>query len=59
MAIQGPAAREVLQALTAVNLADIKYYWFTTGEIAGVRATVSRTGYTGEDGYEVFVPPRR
>ena len=57
MAIQGPAAREVLQALTAVNLADLKYYWFTTGEIAGVRATVSRTGYTGEDGYEVFVPP--
>jgi aminomethyltransferase len=57
MALQGPAARGVLQALTAVNLADIKYYWFTTGEIAGVRATVSRTGYTGEDGYEVFVPP--
>jgi aminomethyltransferase len=57
LAIQGPAAREVLQALTAVNLADIKYYWFTTGEIAGVRATVSRTGYTGEDGYEMFVPP--
>ncbi|MET1084102.1 MAG: glycine cleavage system aminomethyltransferase GcvT, partial [Burkholderiales bacterium] len=57
MALQGPAAREVLQALTAVNLADIKYYWFTTGEIAGVRATLSRTGYTGEDGYEVFVPP--
>jgi aminomethyltransferase len=57
LAIQGPAAREVLQALTAVNLADIRYYWFTTGEIAGVRATVSRTGYTGEDGYEVFVPP--
>ncbi len=57
MAVQGPAAREVLQALTAVNLADLKYDWFTTGEIAGVRATVSRTGYTGEDGYEVFVPP--
>jgi aminomethyltransferase len=57
LAIQGPAAREVLQALTAVNLADIRYYWFTTGEIAGVRGTVSRTGYTGEDGYEVFVPP--
>ena len=39
IALQGPAAREVLQALTGVNLADIKYYWFTTGEIAGVRAT--------------------
>jgi aminomethyltransferase len=57
MALQGPAAREVLQTLTGVNLADIKYYWFTTGEVAGVRATISRTGYTGEDGYEVFVPP--
>jgi aminomethyltransferase len=57
MALQGPAAREVLQPLTAVNLADIKYYWFTTGEVAGVRATISRTGYTGEDGFEVFIAP--
>jgi aminomethyltransferase len=57
MALQGPAAREVLQTLTGVPLGDIKYYWFTSGEIAGVRGTISRTGYTGEDGYEVFVPP--
>ena len=57
MALQGPVARDVLQTLTGVNLADIKYYWFTTGEIAGVRGTISRTGYTGEDGFEVFVPP--
>ena len=57
LALQGPAARQVLQTLTAVNLGDIKYYWFTTGEVAGVRVTVSRTGYTGEDGFEVFVPP--
>ena len=57
MALQGPAARGVLQTLTGVNLGDIKYYWFTTGEIAGVRGTISRTGYTGEDGFEVFVPP--
>src|SRR6478736_5528706 len=57
IAIQGPAARDVLQPLTAVSLGDIKYYWITTGEVANVRATVSRTGYTGEDGYEVFVPP--
>ena len=57
IAIQGPVAREVLQTLTGVNLADIKYYWFTTGEVAGVRVTISRTGYTGEDGFEVFVPP--
>jgi glycine cleavage system T protein (aminomethyltransferase) len=57
LALQGPAAREVLQPLTGANLSEIKYYWFTTGEIAGVRGTISRTGYTGEDGFEVFVPP--
>jgi aminomethyltransferase len=57
LALQGPAALDVLQTLTGVNLADIKYYWFTTGEVASVRCTISRTGYTGEDGFEVFVPP--
>ena len=57
IALQGPAARDVLQTLTGVNLGDIKYYWFTTGEVANVLATISRTGYTGEDGFEVFVPP--
>jgi aminomethyltransferase len=57
MALQGPAARGVLQPLTGVDLGALKYYWFTTGEIAGVRGTISRTGYTGEDGFEVFVPP--
>jgi aminomethyltransferase len=57
IAIQGPLSREVLQTLTGVDLGALKYYWFTTGEVAGVRATISRTGYTGEDGYEVFVPP--
>ncbi len=57
LALQGPAAREVLQTLTGVNLAELKYYWFTTGEIASVAGTISRTGYTGEDGFEVFVPP--
>ena len=35
----------------------MKYYWFAHGEVANVRATVSRTGYTGEDGFEIFVPP--
>ena len=57
IAIQGPAARDILQGLTGVNLDDIKYYWFTTGEVANVRVTISRTGYTGEDGFEIFVPP--
>jgi aminomethyltransferase len=58
LAIQGPKALETLQPLTGVDLASIKYYWFAHGEVAGVRATVSRTGYTGEDGFEVFVPPQ-
>jgi aminomethyltransferase len=47
----------VLQPLATVDLADIGYYWFTHGEVASARALVSRTGYTGEDGYEIFVPP--
>jgi aminomethyltransferase len=57
IAVQGPAAREVLQPLTGVDLGTIKYYWFAHGEVAGVRGTISRTGYTGEDGYEIFTPP--
>jgi aminomethyltransferase len=57
LAIQGPAAREILQTLTGVDLSGLKYYWFTTGEIASVAGTISRTGYSGEDGFEVFVPP--
>ena len=57
IALQGPAAQEILQTLTGVDLAAIKYYWFATGEVASVRATISRTGYTGEDGFEIFVAP--
>ncbi len=58
IALQGPLARDVMQTLTDVDLAAIKYYWFAHGEVAGVRGTLSRTGYTGEDGFEVFVPPQ-
>jgi aminomethyltransferase len=57
LALQGPRTAEVLQTLTAIDLAAIRYYWFAAGEVAGIRATVSRTGYTGEDGFEIFVPP--
>jgi aminomethyltransferase len=57
LALQGPVASEVLQSLTGINLGAIRYYWFMTGELANVRCTISRTGYTGEDGFEVFVPP--
>src|SRR5216110_3461128 len=58
LALQGPEAANVLQPLTGVDLASLKYYWFAHGEVANVRATVSRTGYTGEDGFEIFVPPQ-
>src|SRR5437868_56653 len=57
LAVQGPAALGVVQALTGVDLQSLKYYWFAHGEVANVRATISRSGYTGEDGFEIFVPP--
>ena len=57
IAIQGPKARPTLQKLTAVDLAGIKYYWFADGEVCGTRARIAHTGYTGEDGFEIYVPP--
>jgi len=57
LAVQGPRALDVVQPLTGVDLAAIKYYSFAHGEVASVRATISRTGYTGEDGFEILVPP--
>ena len=58
LAIQGPRAERILQPLTGVELDALQYYHFATGEVAGVRATISRTGYTGEDGFELYVPQR-
>jgi aminomethyltransferase len=57
IAVQGPLAQEILQPLTAVDLAAIKYYRFVWGEVLGQRALVARTGYTGEDGFEVYLAP--
>jgi aminomethyltransferase len=57
VSIQGPAAREVLQTVATVELSELPYYGFTYGEVNGARATIARTGYTGEDGFEIFVPP--
>ncbi len=57
IAVQGPKALQVLQKLTATRLSEIKYYWFADGEINGVPARLARTGYTGEDGFEVYVAP--
>jgi aminomethyltransferase len=56
-AIQGPHARATLQKLTPVDLGAIKYYWFTDGEVCGVPARIAHTGYTGEDGFEIYFPP--
>jgi aminomethyltransferase len=58
LAVQGPRALDIVQSLTDVDLAAIRYYRFATGEVAGIRATISRTGYTGEDGFEIFVAPQ-
>jgi aminomethyltransferase len=57
IAIQGPRALEVAQKLTAAHLAGIHYYWFADGEACGVPARLARTGYTGEDGFEIYVAP--
>jgi len=57
IAVQGPRALEVLSRLTEVNLAAIRYYWFVDGVVDGVHARIARTGYTGEDGFELYVDP--
>jgi aminomethyltransferase len=57
LAVQGPKALGVLQQLTPVDLSAIRYYWFTDGEVSGTPARIARTGYTGEDGFEVYVSP--
>ncbi len=59
LAFQGPLAAQVLQRLTKVNLSAVKTYRFSSGEVAGVPCIVARTGYTGEDGFELFCPPAR
>ena len=57
LALQGPQAAKILQRHTDTNLSQIKYYEFTTGTVAGVeKVYISRTGYTGEDGFELYFP---
>jgi len=56
IAIQGPKALQTLQPLSDVDLAAIRYYWFTQGHVDGIPAIISRTGYTGEDGFEIYTP---
>ena len=54
LALQGPDALSILQKLTPLSLTDIKYYHFTNGTVDDVPSIVSRTGYTGEDGFEIY-----
>jgi aminomethyltransferase len=57
LAIQGPRAIDVMKKLTDANLDGVKNYWFTHGTLCGLKNTlIARTGYTGEDGFEIYVP---
>jgi glycine cleavage system T protein (aminomethyltransferase) len=57
LAIQGPRAKEILQGLTKVSLDTIRYYYFVFGRVADIQCLIARTGYTGEDGFEIYFDP--
>ncbi len=57
LAIQGPKALGILQRFTAVPLESIRYYYFAFGKVDGVDCLIARTGYTGEDGFEIYFAP--
>jgi aminomethyltransferase len=57
IAVQGPLALRTLQKLTSAALSSIGYYWFTDGSVSRATARIARTGYTGEDGFEIYIPP--
>jgi aminomethyltransferase len=59
IAIQGPKAPAIVQRLTKTDLSAIGTYRFAEGEVAGVPCIISRTGYTGEDGFELYCPPQQ
>jgi aminomethyltransferase len=56
VALQGPLSLAVLQPLMDIDLTQIKYYWFAFGKFQGLPVMIARTGYTGEDGFEVYCP---
>ncbi|HZS76693.1 MAG TPA: glycine cleavage system aminomethyltransferase GcvT [Ktedonobacteraceae bacterium] len=57
LALQGPEAQAILQPLTSIDLSGIRYYHFAPGEVDGIHCIISRTGYTGEDGFELYCAP--
>lgn len=54
LALQGPKAQLILQPLTDINLEELRPFWWKQGKVAGIDCLVSRTGYTGEDGFEIY-----
>jgi aminomethyltransferase len=58
LALQGPQAEDILKPFVDVDLTGIKYYWHSWGHVGGMHALISRTGYTGEDGFELYFDPR-
>ncbi len=56
LAVQGPKAEPCLQKIASINLAPIGFYWAAEAKVAGVDGLISRTGYTGEDGFELYIP---
>jgi aminomethyltransferase len=57
LALQGPESQNILQPMVDIDLAQLKYYRFAPATIDGTKGMVSRSGYTGEDGFEIFLPP--
>jgi aminomethyltransferase len=58
LALQGPASEQILQPFVDVDLSQIKYYWHSWGHVKGMHSLIARTGYTGEDGFELYFDPR-
>ncbi|HEY8174072.1 MAG TPA: glycine cleavage system aminomethyltransferase GcvT [Gemmatimonadaceae bacterium] len=58
LALQGPMAEQILQPFADVDLSQIKYYWHSWGHVKGMHSLIARTGYTGEDGFELYFDPR-
>jgi aminomethyltransferase len=58
IALQGPKSAEILKKLTSSDPSTLKYYWFRPETVAGIKGILARTGYTGEDGFEFYFPPK-
>lgn len=56
IAVQGPKARELVSKLVDIDISHLKYYWFAEGKVLGQPSIIARTGYTGELGYELYIP---